>query len=72
LIRSMIKKGTFPLTSVNNFLLHNIDLYFKNCYNFNFSYSKKKAYGQSKLANILHANELSRRLQVGDRILLFL
>ncbi|URE21690.1 retinol dehydrogenase [Musa troglodytarum] len=27
-------------------------------------YSDKKAYGQSKLANILHANELSRRLQV--------
>ncbi|KAK7284212.1 hypothetical protein RJT34_18954 [Clitoria ternatea] len=26
-------------------------------------YGKKKAYGQSKLANILHANELSRRLQ---------
>lgn len=29
-----------------------------------FSYSDKKAYGQSKLANILHAKELSRRLQV--------
>ncbi|CAA2957522.1 short-chain dehydrogenase TIC 32, chloroplastic-like [Olea europaea var. sylvestris] len=27
------------------------------------SYLDKKAYGQSKLANILHANELSRRLQ---------
>ncbi|KAB2013673.1 hypothetical protein ES319_D09G171700v1 [Gossypium barbadense] len=27
-------------------------------------YSEKRAYGQSKLANILHANELSRRLQV--------
>lgn len=27
------------------------------------SYSDKKAYGQSKLSNILHANELSRRLQ---------
>ncbi|XP_057972045.1 short-chain dehydrogenase TIC 32 B, chloroplastic [Malania oleifera] len=27
------------------------------------SYSDKKAYGQSKLANILHANELSRHLQ---------
>ncbi|GLT79235.1 hypothetical protein SLA2020_507290 [Shorea laevis] len=26
-------------------------------------YNDKKAYGQSKLANILHANELSRRLQ---------
>lgn len=28
------------------------------------SYSDKRAYGQSKLANILHANELARRLQV--------
>ncbi|KAK6126146.1 hypothetical protein DH2020_040124 [Rehmannia glutinosa] len=27
------------------------------------SYDDKKAYGQSKLANLLHANELSRRLQ---------
>ncbi|CAM8930178.1 unnamed protein product [Rhodiola kirilowii] len=27
------------------------------------SYNDKKAYGQSKLANILHANELSRRLK---------
>ncbi|XP_024986140.1 short-chain dehydrogenase TIC 32, chloroplastic-like [Cynara cardunculus var. scolymus] len=27
------------------------------------SYSDKKAYGQSKLANILHANKLSRRLK---------
>ncbi|KAL8129735.1 hypothetical protein V2J09_018890 [Rumex salicifolius] len=27
------------------------------------SYSDKKAYGQSKLANILHANELSRRFK---------
>ncbi|KAL0347291.1 UNVERIFIED_CONTAM: Short-chain dehydrogenase B, chloroplastic [Sesamum calycinum] len=26
-------------------------------------YNKKRAYGQSKLANILHANELSRRLK---------
>ncbi|KAE8724954.1 Short-chain dehydrogenase TIC 32 [Hibiscus syriacus] len=26
-------------------------------------YNDKRAYGQSKLANILHANELSRRLQ---------
>ncbi|KAA8516451.1 hypothetical protein F0562_016744 [Nyssa sinensis] len=30
------------------------------------SYSDKKAYGQSKLANILHANELSRRLKEED------
>ncbi|KAH6798126.1 Rossmann-fold superfamily protein [Perilla frutescens var. hirtella] len=28
------------------------------------SYDYKKAYGQSKLANILHANELSKRLQI--------
>ncbi|KAL8509063.1 hypothetical protein ACS0TY_016312 [Phlomoides rotata] len=27
------------------------------------SYDEKRAYGQSKLANLLHANELSRRLQ---------
>lgn len=27
-------------------------------------YSKQYAYGQSKLANILHANELARRLKV--------
>ncbi|GER57271.1 NAD(P)-binding Rossmann-fold superfamily protein [Striga asiatica] len=27
------------------------------------SYDDKKAYGQSKLANLLHANELSQRLQ---------
>ncbi|URD82873.1 PPR repeat [Musa troglodytarum] len=32
-------------------------------------YSGKKAYGQSKLANILHANELSRRLQMVTYIL---
>ncbi|XP_060957853.1 short-chain dehydrogenase TIC 32 B, chloroplastic isoform X2 [Cannabis sativa] len=33
------------------------------------SYSDKRAYGQSKLANILHAKELSRRLQeVGANI----
>lgn len=31
---------------------------------FPFSYDDKRAYGQSKLANILHANELARRLQV--------
>ncbi|XP_011077448.1 short-chain dehydrogenase TIC 32, chloroplastic-like [Sesamum indicum] len=31
--------------------------------NDNSSYDDKKAYGQSKLANILHANELSRQLQ---------
>lgn len=29
-----------------------------------FRYSEKKAYGQSKLANLLHSNALSRRLQV--------
>lgn len=27
-------------------------------------YSSLSAYGQSKLANVLHANELARRLQV--------
>ncbi|BBH06099.1 NAD(P)-binding Rossmann-fold superfamily protein [Prunus dulcis] len=30
------------------------------------SYNDKRAYGQSKLANILHANELSRRLQPNE------
>ncbi|KAG5006240.1 hypothetical protein JHK85_024782 [Glycine max] len=29
-------------------------------------YSDKKAYGQSKLANILHTNDLSHRLQRGN------
>lgn len=31
-------------------------------------YQGLRAYGRSKLANILHANELSRRLQVGKPI----
>ncbi|KAJ0657389.1 putative very-long-chain 3-oxoacyl-CoA reductase [Helianthus annuus] len=35
------------------------------------SYSDKKAYGQSKLANILHANELSRRLKVLSLFLIY-
>lgn len=35
------------------------------------SYSDKKAYGQSKLANILHANELSRQLKVNISVLCF-
>lgn len=30
----------------------------------NYSYSSMYAYGQTKLANILHANELTRRLKV--------
>lgn len=30
-----------------------------------FSYSSLGAYGQSKLANILHANELTKHLKVG-------
>ncbi|KAG4396398.1 hypothetical protein GLYMA_19G172800v4 [Glycine max] len=34
-------------------------------------YGNKKAYGQSKLANILHTNELSRRLQVIHLVLCF-
>ncbi|WOL16242.1 short-chain dehydrogenase TIC 32, chloroplastic isoform X1 [Canna indica] len=33
-------------------------------------YSDKKAYGQSKLANILHAYELSRRLQAEMKIVI--
>lgn len=41
-----------PIASYNHLLL------------FSLSYSDKRAYGQSKLANILHANELSRQLQV--------
>ena len=35
-----------------------------------YSYSNWRAYGQSKLANILHANELARRLKV-HRLLLY-
>ena len=31
--------------------------------NFEKSYSPIKAYGQSKLANVLHANELAKRLE---------
>lgn len=45
-----------PLVS---FTLHLMTICFLS-----FSYSDKRAYGQSKLANILHANELSRQLQV--------
>lgn len=41
--------------------LHNLFVSLFLCH---ISYSDKKAYGQSKLANILHANELARRLQV--------
>ena len=49
-------------------ILNNIALVFHNqlmiVLFFSFSYNDKRAYGQSKLANVLHANELSRRLQV--------
>jgi len=64
-IISMIKLGMhvscytlIPVTTT--FAISFVSQYFHKF----FSYSDKKAYGQSKLANILHANELSRRLKV--------
>ncbi|KAG8376870.1 hypothetical protein BUALT_Bualt09G0109000 [Buddleja alternifolia] len=50
------------LSSVAHIHTYNGGIRFKKLNEKN-SYDDKKAYGQSKLANILHANELTRRLQ---------
>ncbi|XP_022854755.1 short-chain dehydrogenase TIC 32, chloroplastic-like, partial [Olea europaea var. sylvestris] len=50
------------LSSVAHIYTYNKGIRFERI-NEKTSYSDKKAYGQSKLANILHANELARRLQ---------
>lgn len=48
-------------TDTNLLIIYSLTIY---CFFFLNSYQNKLAYAQSKLANILHANELSRRLQV--------
>ncbi|KAG2690496.1 hypothetical protein I3760_09G189200 [Carya illinoinensis] len=50
------------LSSIAHHLTYEHGIRFDNI-NDGVGYSDKKAYGQSKLANILHANELSRRLK---------
>ncbi|XP_057801381.1 short-chain dehydrogenase TIC 32 B, chloroplastic [Salvia miltiorrhiza] len=50
------------LSSVAHLLTYREGIAFEQMNDKN-KYDDKKAYGQSKLANILHANELSRRLQ---------
>ncbi|XP_043694165.1 short-chain dehydrogenase TIC 32 B, chloroplastic-like [Telopea speciosissima] len=50
------------LSSIAHLFTYDHGIRFDNL-NDKIGYNDKKAYGQSKLANILHANELSRRLQ---------
>ncbi|KAG8374312.1 hypothetical protein BUALT_Bualt11G0118600 [Buddleja alternifolia] len=50
------------LSSVAHLHTYDEGIVFENI-NEKISYDEKKAYGQSKLANLLHANELSRHLQ---------
>lgn len=69
MISSMMKQGSAPSLGkkektyiVSHFyaLSEFIWIYFL------YRYSSMSAYGQSKIANILHANELTRRLKVTD------
>lgn len=50
------------VSSLAHLIIYDEGIRFKGINDEN-GYSDKKAYGQSKLANILHANELSRRLK---------
>ena len=48
---------------VYTFIIKIVDV-FRLCFLYLYRYSSLSAYGQPKLANVLHANELARRLKV--------